>query len=295
MTEILQAVGAIAGIGGIAFGVVLILFREVIRKNIFPQLTKEQAYKLLIVLALLTWSVALAGIGAYILTADDDERAPRPIGSVKIRTEWSYAGGYILLDGRVPSWVYEGVSYYDSPAAKALQAEADPGLPLVHVAESASFSTRIVLSNPPENSSILLEDFYVVLQEYQPIPSPASLGCAIGAIPNLAREEPVVFSDLRIGPGDQGKRIPLVLATDASGFSLGADSFQWFTGNLQLEAAGRYSIQIVLDYVNSFGEKLSASDQVEASWVRASQVGAWLSMGYSRNAHGPSRCGPPTA
>jgi hypothetical protein len=45
--ELIKTVGQIAGIGGIALGVLLILFREIIRKKIFPQLTKEQAYSLL--------------------------------------------------------------------------------------------------------------------------------------------------------------------------------------------------------------------------------------------------------
>ena len=34
--QVLQAVGKVAGIGGIAFGVFLLLFREVIRKKYIP-------------------------------------------------------------------------------------------------------------------------------------------------------------------------------------------------------------------------------------------------------------------
>lgn len=46
-TDIIKIAGQVAGIGGIAIGTLLLLFKEVIRKNIFPNLTKENAYKLL--------------------------------------------------------------------------------------------------------------------------------------------------------------------------------------------------------------------------------------------------------
>lgn len=64
--EILKVVAQAAGIGGIALGVLLILFREVIRKSIFPQLTKHQAFRLFVLLLVLVWSIALAGIGAWV-------------------------------------------------------------------------------------------------------------------------------------------------------------------------------------------------------------------------------------
>jgi hypothetical protein len=64
--DILKIVGQIAGIGGIAFGVFLLLFREVIRKNIFPTLTKEQSYRILRLLLVLTFFIGLTGVGAWI-------------------------------------------------------------------------------------------------------------------------------------------------------------------------------------------------------------------------------------
>lgn len=68
-SELLKTVGQVAGIGGVALGVFLILFREVIRKQIFPSLTKAQAYRLLSLVVILVWSVALAGIGAWVYTS----------------------------------------------------------------------------------------------------------------------------------------------------------------------------------------------------------------------------------
>lgn len=67
--EILKTVGQIAGLGGIALGVLLILFREVIRKNIFPNVTKSHAYKLLRLIIVLAWSVAIVGIVAWVYVA----------------------------------------------------------------------------------------------------------------------------------------------------------------------------------------------------------------------------------
>ena len=45
--NLFKVVGAVAGIGGIAFASIVYIFREVIRKEIFPQLTREQACGLL--------------------------------------------------------------------------------------------------------------------------------------------------------------------------------------------------------------------------------------------------------
>ncbi len=65
--ELLKTLAQVAGIGGIALGVFLLLFRDVIRKRIFPQLTRQQAYRILVLALVLTWSVAIAGIVAWIV------------------------------------------------------------------------------------------------------------------------------------------------------------------------------------------------------------------------------------
>ena len=46
-TELIKTVGQVAGIGGIALGVFLLLFRDLIRKQIFPTLAKREGYRLL--------------------------------------------------------------------------------------------------------------------------------------------------------------------------------------------------------------------------------------------------------
>ena len=79
--DVLRIVGQIAGIGGIALGVVLLLFREVIRKKIFPNLTKQQAYRLLRLLLVLVWCLALAGIAAWVVVEIGRVDGPPPAGS----------------------------------------------------------------------------------------------------------------------------------------------------------------------------------------------------------------------
>ncbi len=64
-TELLQALGKIAGIGGLALGVFVLLFQEVIRKNIFPMLSDDHAYGVIRQLLFLTFAVAICGIGAW--------------------------------------------------------------------------------------------------------------------------------------------------------------------------------------------------------------------------------------
>jgi hypothetical protein len=64
--ELLKTLGQILGIGGLALGVFFLLFREVIRKSILPTLKKDDAYRLLRLISVLTWFVAVMGIAAWV-------------------------------------------------------------------------------------------------------------------------------------------------------------------------------------------------------------------------------------
>lgn len=63
---VIKIFGQIAGIGGLALGVFLFLFREIIRKKIFPTLTKEHAYKIIRLMLILIWSTSLVAIFAWL-------------------------------------------------------------------------------------------------------------------------------------------------------------------------------------------------------------------------------------
>lgn len=69
--EVLKVVGQVAGIGGLAIGVFLLLCRDIIRKNVFPRLPAEQAYRLLWFITFAAWSVAIVGIVAWVYTSQN--------------------------------------------------------------------------------------------------------------------------------------------------------------------------------------------------------------------------------
>lgn len=74
--NILKILGQIAGIGGFSLGLVLLIYREIVRKQIFPQLAKHHAYKLLLVIIVLTWIVAMSGISAWVWMGHNSPSTP---------------------------------------------------------------------------------------------------------------------------------------------------------------------------------------------------------------------------
>jgi len=60
--EILADLGRVAGIGGIAIGALLVIFRDVVRKNVFSNLPPETSFSLLRLIVVLTWTVAVLGL-----------------------------------------------------------------------------------------------------------------------------------------------------------------------------------------------------------------------------------------
>lgn len=73
--EILKVVGQVAGIGGLALGVLLLVFREIIRKKIFPKLPPDHAYRLLRLITVAVWSVAIVGIVAWVYAGQGSAKA----------------------------------------------------------------------------------------------------------------------------------------------------------------------------------------------------------------------------
>src|SRR3954469_2316136 len=64
--QVLKTVGQVAGIGGLALGVFLRLFRDIIRKHIFPKLPAAKASRLLRLITGAVWSVTIVGILAWV-------------------------------------------------------------------------------------------------------------------------------------------------------------------------------------------------------------------------------------
>lgn len=74
--ELLQKIIASTGIGGLSLGVLLLVFLELIKKNIFPVLQNDHAYSIVKNILYLTWFVAVLGILAWVYI----ERLDRPDG-----------------------------------------------------------------------------------------------------------------------------------------------------------------------------------------------------------------------
>ena len=91
--NLLRILGEIAGIGGVALGTLILIFRDVIRKNIFPRLDKKQAYALLRLIIILTWAIALVGLGAWVYVRQaspsgrSDQRGDVPKASAMLDRE----------------------------------------------------------------------------------------------------------------------------------------------------------------------------------------------------------------
>ncbi|MFC3080609.1 hypothetical protein ACFODL_21120 [Phenylobacterium terrae] len=86
--ELLTSVGQVAGIGGVALGFALLIFRQVLRLNIFPQVTKVQAYRIIRLLLILTAIIALSGIAAWV--AGEQLNAPRLNGEAETTGDCSF-------------------------------------------------------------------------------------------------------------------------------------------------------------------------------------------------------------
>lgn len=112
--DLFKIVGVIAGIGGIAIAAVVYIFREVIRKEIFPRLNKGQAYQLLNRVIILAFVIGALGIIAYVVVAGlnrkndgnkniNDSQTPIPAkaelsGTVLDRNERPLQGAKVTLD-----------------------------------------------------------------------------------------------------------------------------------------------------------------------------------------------------
>lgn len=64
--ETIKISGQIAGIGGIAISLVTLLYRDFIAKNVFSRLNEAQSYSLLKLFLVLSWSIAMTGIVAWV-------------------------------------------------------------------------------------------------------------------------------------------------------------------------------------------------------------------------------------
>ncbi len=89
-SDILEIAAKVAGIGGLSLGVLLLIFRDIIRKNIFSTLTKQQSYKIILIIIVLVWSVAIVGIFAWIYKNKDNKVVAQTYNSTKAKLDSDY-------------------------------------------------------------------------------------------------------------------------------------------------------------------------------------------------------------
>src|SRR5437016_2023479 len=63
--KLFEVLGKYAGLAGFGIGLVLLIFREVLKKNIYPRLNTVQAYALIKQLMYLTFIIGALGIVAW--------------------------------------------------------------------------------------------------------------------------------------------------------------------------------------------------------------------------------------
>lgn len=67
--DLLKSVAQVAAPAGVAIGAFLFITRDVVAKNIFPNLTKQQAFRVIMFVVFSAWTVALAGTAAWTYVA----------------------------------------------------------------------------------------------------------------------------------------------------------------------------------------------------------------------------------
>lgn len=72
--EIVETLAKIVGIGGAVVGTLLVIFREIIRKRIFTQFTREQSFKIIKLIIVLTWTVTMLGMILWYLLESERVR-----------------------------------------------------------------------------------------------------------------------------------------------------------------------------------------------------------------------------
>lgn len=64
--QLLKIVGQVAGLGGLALGIFLLLFKDLLKKIAAPALTKGQWFKVVMTFMILVWSIAALGLAAWV-------------------------------------------------------------------------------------------------------------------------------------------------------------------------------------------------------------------------------------
>ena len=108
--KLLENLGKSAGLAGISIGIVLLIFRAVLKKNIFPKLNNDQAYALIRQLIYLTFIIGTIGIIAWAFKDNAGHLITGHIVDRDTKKPVSYAE--ITLSGRPESAQTDGAGNF---------------------------------------------------------------------------------------------------------------------------------------------------------------------------------------
>ena len=155
-SSLLKTVGQTAGIGGLALGVFLIIFREVIRKNIFPHLAQIHGYRIIRMIVVATFLIASMGIAAwtYVQTIEASGSGSEPAvtehESAVARQFWesALAGDWRTAYDLFPPVLHEQMAFpnFVKASSYALSQFASPPMSRTFEGAQSASGTLIVSS-----------------------------------------------------------------------------------------------------------------------------------------------------
>jgi len=156
--ELFKILGGIAGIGGIAVGACLLLFKDIIAKNIFPKLPAGKAYQLLVLIVVLFFVITICCIGAYVfLTMNSNDAS-----STTLKTSILNEAGQPQMN--IKLWSSKGTASQDDNGRWQVVIPAPENIAKSHVrlfaeqeASSANGKADVELTGQPvQHSEIVI-------------------------------------------------------------------------------------------------------------------------------------------
>ncbi len=191
--ETIEIAGKIAGIGGIALGVLLYVFRDIISQNIFSSLTRAQSERVIIIIIFLTWSIAIAGIASWtyveVQSSNGAPSIPNPQPESVAEASWDKSGDEVI------DRMYEAKSRLESDGT-ITEAQA---LDLLRPLFSRPAFSYLAREGDWKYGLFAVCKTRIVLQEFKPLfrNSPDvrnALGDAIELLVQLEREISTIFN-----------------------------------------------------------------------------------------------------
>jgi hypothetical protein len=94
--------GKLAGLAGLAIGIVLVIFREILKKDIFPQLNRDQTYRLFQKLIICTFAIGTIGILAWVIVPPLSARfSPKANGAYSVKVTVLNPQGIPVADAKI--------------------------------------------------------------------------------------------------------------------------------------------------------------------------------------------------